>query len=510
MRSSPALLFLLAAALAAPATAAADDAWSVPPDGASHPASAWPHATRFEMLDFTLYDSEASSVAVATDRSMDDVVATYETTPRPGLPEISSARTAPDDRWVGTPGVYYWQAGEEPVHALRIAGANAGAAAQAGVTTVDFSPAGNGTESGLTIHGDALVDEADDVTITQTATDFIVSRSGGGLAPATAPCTGGGAAAAVTCPIASSISVDLAGGDDTLTTNHVTRPVLAAGGAGNDRLQGGDGDDVLAGGAGDDTLTGGAGNDAFFGESGKDIVEARDGVPERIACGADDDQARNDFTDILAECERGVDADADAFSSGADCNDGVAAIHPGALDIFENGIDEDCDGRDAVNRDRDGDGFPVPVDCNDADPAIRPGALEIRGNDVDENCDRKAERFGLLRSLVLSNWQFGDTYSRLRSMDIRNAPKGAQISLSCKSCALKGTKRLTVARDLQPLRLKQYLGSGKLKKGASITVQVVAGGLVGRTYTYKVVHYGEFPAPSIVCTAPGEKEGRPC
>ena len=54
----------------------------------------------------------------------------------------------------------------------------------------------------------------------------------------------------------------------------------------------------------------------------------------------------------------------------------------------------------------------MPADCNDADPAIRPGALEIRGNDVDENCDRKAERFGLLRSLVLSNWQFGDTYSR--------------------------------------------------------------------------------------------------
>ena len=127
----------------------------------------------------------------------------------------------------------------------------------------------------------------------------------------------------------------------------MTHPVLAAGGAGNDRLTGGDGDDVLAGGAGDDTLTGGAGDDAFFGESGKDIVEARDGTPERIACGADDDQARNDFTDILAECERGVDADIDAFASGADCDDGVAAIHPGALDIFENGIDEDCDGRDA-------------------------------------------------------------------------------------------------------------------------------------------------------------------
>ena len=74
----------------------------------------------------------------------------------------------------------------------------------------------------------------------------------------------------------------------------------------------------------------------------------------------------------------------------------------------------------------------------------------------------------------------------------------------------KRPSALTVARDLQPLRLKQYLGTAKLKKGASVTVQVVADGLVGRTYTYKVVRYGEFPAPTIVCTAPGAKEGRPC
>ena len=105
MRSSPALLLLLAAALAAPTTALADDAWSIPPDGASHPASSWPHATPFEMLEFTFYDDEPDQVVVASDRSMDDVVASYDTAPRAGLDEIVSARTAPADRWVGTPGV---------------------------------------------------------------------------------------------------------------------------------------------------------------------------------------------------------------------------------------------------------------------------------------------------------------------------------------------------------------------------------------------------------------------
>jgi hypothetical protein len=113
---------------------------------------------------------------------------------------------------------------------------------------------------------------------------------------------------------------------------------------------------------------------------------------------------------------------------------------------------------------------------------------------------------------VASNWQFGAAYSRVRSLDIRNAPKGARIAVACKGsgCAFDGTKKATVGRDLAPVRLKKYFGAGKLSKGAAITVQVLANGLVGRTYTFKVARYGEFPAPTIVCRAPGAKEGRPC
>ena len=251
-------------------------------------------------------------------------------------------------------------------------------------TTVTFSATGAG---GVTITGDA---SGDDVTVTQVSDGYVVSRAGGGLAAAAMPCTGGAGAGAVTCPLGAGISADLAAGNDRLTTFGVTTPMQIAGGPGDDALNGGAGDDVLSGGDGDDTLTGGGGNDAYFGDAGDDIVEARDGIPERISCGAGDDQARNDFTDILAECERGIDGDGDGFSSAVDCDDANAAIHPGAADVPEDGIDQDCDGRDALDLDRDHDGFPVPVDCNDRDPKIHPGAVEVRGNNVDENCDHKA------------------------------------------------------------------------------------------------------------------------
>jgi hypothetical protein len=287
--------------------------------------------------------------------------------------------------------------------------------------------------------------------------------------------------------------------------------VLATGGDGDDTLIGGPGNDVLAGGAGNDTLTGNGGIDEFFGQGGNDIVNAHDGIAERIACGDGNDQADNDAIDIIAECERGVDTDADGFSSAIDCDDRNPAIHPGAVDVIGNGIDEDCDGADDRNLDVDADGFPIPSDCNDAAPAIHPGALEVRGNAVDENCDSVAQGFALLRSLVSTNWQFGTTFTRLHALVVRNAPAGARIAVGCSGggCPFKGTKRVTVPRDLAPVSLKRFFGDAKLRRNARVTVGVTATGVVGRTYTYRI-KLGELPAQSIVCLAPGEAKGRSC
>ncbi len=83
-------------------------------------------------------------------------------------------------------------------------------------------------------------------------------------------------------------------------------------------------------------------------------------------------------------------------SDASDCDDGDAAVHPGAEETWYDGVDADCDG--ASDYDADGDGHDSQeqgggTDCDDEDEAVHPGQLDW-SDGYDSDCDGTADQTG--------------------------------------------------------------------------------------------------------------------
>ena len=101
-----------------------------------------------------------------------------------------------------------------------------------------------------------------------------------------------------------------------------------------------------------------------------------------------------------------------------DCNDNESAVHPGQVESWYDGTDDDCDTNDG---DQDGDGFYIDTyaftvpgtygtgDCNDGDDAINPDADEVC-DEIDNNCTDGIDEDSALDALTWYADTDEDTY----------------------------------------------------------------------------------------------------
>ena len=277
------------------------------------------------------------------------------------------------------------------------------------------------------------------------------------------------------------------------------------------------GSNELVGNGGDDELIGGLGFDVFDGGAGDDRLVAQDGSPDQVTCASGADTVFADAVDALSECEAvdvsnalQPDRDADGINAPIDCDDTRADVHPGAGDIPDDGIDQDCAGGDATDPDRDGDGFLRPEDCDDTRAKVNPGAIEIPGNGRDDDCDGSNPSFGRPTARVRNAWTVFTDGTRATRLAVSGLLRPGRVQVACKGggCPRKA-KTFKAARSARPLDLRGALGRARLAPGAVVTVKITKSGQLTKVVRY-TVRALKIPKAGTTCRAPGRKKERKC
>ena len=320
-------------------------------------------------------------------------------------------------------------------------------------------------------------------------------------------------------PITVKVSLDDLPGDGPAGDNDNVHSDVedVTGTSGNDVITGSALGNRLRGLSGDDTIDGGAGADIIDAGDGADVVTSLDGLAELVDCGGGVDSLVADDIDVTDGCENEkrssllqTDVDGDGAARPVDCNDANPAIRPGAVDLLDDGIDQNCDGADATDLDRDRDGFPRPIDCDDGNPRAHPGARERRGNRTDEDCNGRAEPFELVTNGVPNAWTTQGSVTRNLQLGVRDVRKNMTIELRCRGggCPFaKKTRR--VSRRTRLLDLHPLLAGAALRPGAVLELRIRRPQAIGKVVRYSV-RSGAVPRSRALCLPPGARKAREC
>jgi hypothetical protein len=218
---------------------------------------------------------------------------------------------------------------------------------------------------------------------------------------------------------------------------------------------------------------------------------------------------------VLAEFTENNDRDGDGSTNAQDCQPDNPAVHPGAVDVPGNGIDEDCSGADATpppppppNPDRDGDGTLNAADCQPDNPAVHPGAVDVPGNAVDEDCSGGPAPYPDLSSTPAVSWITYPTYWTITAVKVTRVPSGVRIEVRCiggraRGCRFTRVSRTTTKSSAAVTITTRAIRRLRLRRGATLEVRVTKPATIGVVRRYVFSRRNKAPRIQDRCLPPG-------
>jgi hypothetical protein len=244
---------------------------------------------------------------------------------------------------------------------------------------------------------------------------------------------------------------------------------------------------------------------AIFSSSGFDTVLSvyRDSSPTPVAC--------NDAADPAAASRAAVDVTPGTYFiqvAGAGRHD------PGALSDAQQGSFA-AQVEFTETPDRDGDGVINAQDCQPDNPAISPRARDVPQNGVDENCDGKDAPYPKLSSSVRgqATWSFYRSYTKVTGLVALNVPRGARVEVRCrgKSCPARRLLRRTVRRNTARLPLMtRSLRRTQIRPVTTLEVRITRSRTVGRVKSWRFARLRRDPTERNACLPVGGGAARSC
>ena len=231
-----------------------------------------------------------------------------------------------------------------------------------------------------------------------------------------------------------------------------------------------------------DFLTGGPAAETIRGAGGDDTIDTRGGGVDTVDCGAGNDAARVDADDVLTGCET-VERPAPGGSGGTGAVGGEAA---------------------ATLVDADADGVVAGADCDDGNAAVHPGARDHPGNRIDEDCSGADAAFALIPARLSFEWLGrGDGTTRAATLLVTDVPKGGKVELRCKGpgCAAR-TRRAKVAGGRANL---VKLVSRRLRAKAVVEIRLTAPDFIGKSIRFTMRGNGRQPKKATAQLAPSRR-----